>query len=67
MGEERLYRSSAGLVQCGSSGWKSGVDRNPMSLEEKVEFFKLLVKVGFKEIEVGFPAASETEFRLCGR
>ena len=34
----------------------------PMSLEEKLEFFKLLVKVGFKEIEVGFPAASETEF-----
>ena len=33
----------------------------PMSLDEKVEFFKLLVKVGFKEIEVGFPAASETE------
>ena len=32
----------------------------PMSLDEKVEFFKLLVKVGFKEIEVGFPAASET-------
>jgi 2-isopropylmalate synthase len=34
----------------------------PMSLEEKVEFFKLLVEVGFKEIEVGFPAASETEY-----
>ena len=34
----------------------------PMSLEEKLEFFQLLVKVGFKEIEVGFPAASETEF-----
>ena len=33
----------------------------PMSLEEKIEFFQLLVKVGFKEIEVGFPAASETE------
>ena len=32
----------------------------PMSLDEKVEFFKYLVKVGFKEIEVGFPAASET-------
>ncbi len=36
----------------------------PMSLEEKVEFFKLLVQVGFKEIEVGFPAASETEFNF---
>ncbi len=34
----------------------------PMSLEEKTEFFKYLVKVGFKEIEVGFPAASETEY-----
>ena len=36
----------------------------PMSLEEKLEFFELLVKVGFKEIEVGFPAASETEYRF---
>ena len=34
----------------------------PMSLEEKLEFFRLLVKIGFKEIEVGFPAASETEY-----
>ncbi len=34
----------------------------PMSLEEKLAFFKLLVKIGFKEIEVGFPAASETEY-----
>lgn len=34
----------------------------PMSLEEKLEFFRLLVDIGFKEIEVGFPAASETEF-----
>ncbi len=34
----------------------------PMSLEEKLEFFELLVEVGFKEIEVGFPAASETEY-----
>lgn len=37
----------------------------PMSLEEKIEFFKLLVDVGFKEIEVGFPAASETEYEFC--
>jgi len=36
----------------------------PMSLEEKLEFFSLLVKLGFKEIEVGFPAASETEFEF---
>lgn len=36
----------------------------PMSLEEKLEFFKLLVKLGFKEIEVGFPASSETEYEF---
>ena len=36
----------------------------PMSLEEKLEFFEMLVKVGFKEIEVGFPAASDTEYRF---
>ena len=34
----------------------------PMSLEQKVDFFNYLVKLGFKEIEVGFPAASETEY-----
>ncbi len=37
----------------------------PMSLDEKLEFFKLLCDVGFKEIEVGFPAASETEYEFC--
>lgn len=36
----------------------------PMSLDTKVEFFKLLVELGFKEIEVGFPAASETEYEF---
>lgn len=36
----------------------------PMSLDEKLEFFQLLVDIGFKEIEVGFPAASETEYRF---
>lgn len=36
----------------------------PMSLDEKLEFYKLLVDVGFKEIEVGFPAASETEYEF---
>lgn len=36
----------------------------PMSLDEKIEFFETLVKVGFKEIEVGFPAASETEYQF---
>ena len=34
----------------------------PMGLEEKIEVFRMLVKIGFKEIEVGFPAASETEY-----
>ena len=36
----------------------------PMSLEEKLEFFQMLVKIGFKEIEVGFPAASDTEYEF---
>ena len=39
----------------------------PMSLDEKIEFFKMLVKIGFKEIEVGFPAASETEYTFLRR
>jgi len=37
----------------------------PMNLEEKLEFFKELVRIGFKEIEIGFPAASETEYEFC--
>ncbi len=36
----------------------------PMTLNEKLEFFKLLCDIGFKEIEVGFPAASETEYEF---
>ena len=36
----------------------------PMNLEEKLEFYRLLLEVGFKEIEVGFPSASETEFQF---
>ena len=36
----------------------------PMSLEEKLEYYKLLLEVGFKDIEVGFPAASETEYEF---
>src|SRR6185369_13764136 len=39
----------------------------PMSVEEKLEFFELLVQVGFKEIEVGFPSASQIEFDFCRR
>ena len=35
-----------------------------MSLDEKLEFFQMLVDIGFKEIEVGFPAASETEYQF---
>lgn len=37
----------------------------PMSLEEKLEFFTMLVKIGFKEIEIGFPAASDTEYQFA--
>ncbi|MBR2617497.1 MAG: 2-isopropylmalate synthase, partial [Clostridia bacterium] len=37
----------------------------PMSLEEKLKFFNVLVSLGFKEIEIGFPAASETEYEFC--
>ena len=36
----------------------------PMSLEEKLEFYHMLLAIGFKEIEVGFPAASETEYEF---
>ena len=36
----------------------------PMSVEEKIEFFQMLLAIGFKEIEVGFPAASETEYQF---
>ena len=39
----------------------------PMSLEEKLEFYKMLVKIGFKEIEVGFPAASDCIYQYPGR
>ncbi|MBX3740623.1 MAG: 2-isopropylmalate synthase [Akkermansiaceae bacterium] len=39
----------------------------PMSVEEKLEFFDLLVRVGFKQIEVGFPSAAETEFNFLRR
>ena len=38
-----------------------------MSLEEKIEFSKMLVKIWFKEIEVGFPAASDTEYEFLRR
>lgn len=39
----------------------------PMSVEEKLEMFDLLVRVGFKEIEIGFPSASDTEFAFMRR
>lgn len=39
----------------------------PMNIEQKLEFFDLLVKIGFKQIEVGFPSASDTEFQLLRR
>ncbi len=37
----------------------------PMDLDQKLRFYELLIKMGFKEIEIGFPAASETEYELC--
>ena len=37
----------------------------PMNLEQKVKFFKYIVKCGFKTIEIGFPAASETDYNFC--
>lgn len=40
---------------------------SPMTIDEKIEFFQYLVKLGFKEIEVGFPAASNTEFEFVRR
>ena len=39
----------------------------PMSVEEKLEFFDLLCRVGFKQIEIGFPSAADTEFTFCRR
>lgn len=38
---------------------------NPMDIDKKVRFFNLLVEMGFKEIEIGFPSASETEYAFC--
>lgn len=38
---------------------------NPMTPEQKLEYFKLLVSIGFKEIEIGFPSASEDDFSFC--
>src|SRR5574344_3141860 len=40
---------------------------HPMGVEQKLDFFDLLVKIGFKEIEVGFPSASETEYTFLRR
>ncbi|CAM2140295.1 2-isopropylmalate synthase [Pararobbsia alpina] len=40
---------------------------DPMSIETKIEFFEMLVKIGFKQIEVGFPSASQTEFDFIRR
>lgn len=40
---------------------------NPMGIEAKIEYFKMLVKIGFKEIEVGFPSSSKTEYDFVRR
>ncbi len=37
----------------------------PMTMDQKLKFFNLLVKVGFKQIEIGFPAASDTDYNFC--
>src|SRR5262245_32436155 len=39
----------------------------PMSVEKKLEMFDLLLEIGFKEIEIGFPSASQTEFAFARR
>ncbi|MDO4742909.1 MAG: 2-isopropylmalate synthase [bacterium] len=38
---------------------------DPMNMKEKLEYFKVLCDLGFKEIEVGFPSASQTEYDIC--
>ena len=38
---------------------------NPMGIEQKIEYFKALVEFGFKEIEIAYPSASQTEFDFC--
>ena len=38
---------------------------DPMNLQEKLEYFHTLIDIGVKEIEIGFPSASETEFEIC--
>ena len=40
---------------------------NPMGVEQKLKYFDMLVALGFKQIEVGFPAASDTEFNFIRR
>ena len=40
---------------------------NPMGIETKLAFFDLIVKLGFKEVEVGFPASSDTEYEFIRR
>ena len=38
---------------------------DPMNMQEKLEYFKMLVDIGIKEIEIGFPSASQTEYDIC--
>nr|WP_207754014.1 2-isopropylmalate synthase [Pseudoflavonifractor phocaeensis] len=38
---------------------------DPMNLQEKLEYFHTLMDIGVKEIEIGFPSASETEYEIC--
>jgi hypothetical protein len=53
----------ADLVQRRPSGRQSGACRSDES-GGKLEYFKMLVQIGIKEIEVGFPSASQTEYEI---
>lgn len=59
------HRQSARLVAASTlrDGNQALVD--PMNLQQKLEFFKALCDMGFKEIEIGFPSSSETEYEIC--
>ena len=59
--------SVAHLVQRRFARRQPGPRSTPASVEEKLEYFDLLVKIGFKEIEVGFPSASQIEFEFARR
>jgi 2-isopropylmalate synthase len=55
------------LVQFGSARRQSSALVEPMDRERKHRFFELLVRMGFKQIEVAFPSASRTDFDFVRR